>query len=381
MKNSFKQSIVLTTLLLLGGMLPLMGLSQVQASELLEESAEIVKAEVQSIEKTTYEQLGWEEGVLTTVQYLDVLILDGEQAGEVISIQNEGRELKEEDSVYVKHTVDLTGFERYQIYERDRASELLLIVGLFILLLLVFGKMKGLRALLGLVGSLFVIVFVLVPAILAGYNPVLISIIVASTILCFALFFTHGFNRGSFVALGGTISAVCITGLLAYFAIEATHLSGMTEETHTYLRLNSGGTLDFVGLLLGAIIIGALGALDDIAVTQVAVVRELFIANKDLSRMEVYHKAMRVGREHVGALVNTLVLAYVGTALPILLLYAQASEGGIPFFNLEIFATEIIRTIVGSIGLVLAVPITTLLAVYFIKNAQSLKGFEHSHSH
>ena len=188
---------------------------------------------------------------------------------------------------------------------------------------------------------------------------------VAGLILFFAIFFTHGFNIRSIVAYGGTMAAVFLTGLFAYVSIQGVDLSGFSSDETVYLNLNTGGELDFVGLLLAGIIIGALGVLDDIAVTQVAVVREFFSAGIE-NKKEIYRKAMRVGREHVGALVNTLVLAYTGAALPLLLLFSLSESGTLSIVNREIFATEIVRALVGSIGLIMTVPITTLLAVYVL---------------
>ena len=172
-----------------------------------------------------------------------------------------------------------------------------------------------------------------------------------------------------------------LTSVFAMIAVFVTDLSGFTDEATTYLNFNTQGTLDFTALLLGAIIIGVLGVLDDVAVTQAAVVTELYQSNKELSRVEVFKKAIRVGREHVSALVNTLVLAYTGASLPLLLhFYVAASDLGMTI-NTELFATEIIRTIVGSIGLVMAVPIVTLLASYYLKGYAPKHAHTHSHSH
>ena len=353
-----------------------------ETGEILQDKVEILKVKVQSIDKTTTEQLGWKEDVKTQVQDITALILNGDAAGTSIHFKNDFKEVTKGDTVYINHRTDLNGNEYYSVYELDRTTPILLLVGLFIILLLLFGGMQGLRALIALAGSLCAIIFVLIPLVLAGYNPLLVSVSIAAAILFMAVFFTHGFNRGSAVAFAGTILAVGITGLLAYVAIHITSLTGMASDESTYLRFNFSGDFDFIGLLLGAIIIGALGALDDIAVTQVAVVRELFATDKTQHFMEVYTKAMRVGKEHVGALVNTLVLAYTGMALPLMLLYAQSAVAGVPFISIEIFATEIVRTIVGSIGLILAVPITTILAVYFMKDAKALpESFGHSHGH
>ena len=248
--------------------------------------------------------------------------------------------------------------------------------------MIVFGGFQGFRALIALVGSLLAIIYILVPLMLAGHNPILVSIGVATIVLFLALFFTHGFNRTSLAAFLGTVAAVCATGVFAWFAIDFLHLSGVASEDEVYLNFNTGGALDFVGLLLGAIIIGVLGALDDIAITQAAMVRELYGANKDMPRLEAFTRAMRVGKDHVSALVNTLVLAYTGASLPLLLLFLQQGDP-LYLFNIELFATEIVRMIVGSIGLILAVPFTTFLAIYLLENfrGKELGPNEHSHAH
>jgi uncharacterized membrane protein len=203
--------------------------------------------------------------------------------------------------------------------------------------------------------------------------------VVAATILFLAIYFTHGFNGVSTVAFSGTVFAVVLTGFLAYIGVSLAHFTGFATEEAFYLNLNTIGTLDFTGLLLGGIMIGVLGVLDDIAVTQAAVVRELYHSATYLSRKEVYKKALNVGKEHVGALVNTLALAYTGASLPLLLLFSSNDTSMSNVINQEIFATEIIRTVVGSIGLILTVPITTLLAVYLLKGYKG-KIIPNSHS-
>jgi uncharacterized membrane protein len=172
---------------------------------------------------------------------------------------------------------------------------------------------------------------------------------------------------------------VILTGVLAYIGVTFAHLTGFVSDEAVYLNLNTKGTLDFAGLLFGGIMIGALGVLDDIAVTQAAVVSELYNSASHLSKKEIYIKALRVGKEHVGALVNTLALAYTGASLPLLLLFSTSDSSISSIINREIFATEIIRTVAGSIGLILTVPITTMLAVWLLKGYKG--GHVHSHSH
>lgn len=319
--------------------------------------------------------------VLHTYQTIEAKVLDGPKQGEVIIIDNDYLELDKGDRFYFNHNVYFDGSESYGIINIDRINSLFFMLLLFIGAVVAFGGWQGARSLLALAGSFLVIFYVLMPGILGGWNPLLISIVVASGILFAAIFFTHGFNRESAVAYGGTMIAVSITSLLAVFSVYLTGLTGFTDESATYLNLNTGGTLDFTALLLGAIIIGVLGVLDDIAITQAAVVTELYSSNPNLSQKEVYFKALRVGREHVGALVNTLVLAYTGATLPLLLHFYTASSSLRMSINTEMFATEIVRTIVGSIGLILTVPIVTLLAVVYLKGYESTHSHSHSHGH
>jgi uncharacterized membrane protein len=235
----------------------------------------------------------------------------------------------------------------------------LLFVGITVFL----GGKQGIRGLLSLIMSLLLIVFVLLPAILEGYSPILVSIGVASLIVLVGAYVTHGFSRMTTTAVLGMVGTITCTGILAHLAIAWTQLSGFSAEEATYLHLNSRGTIDLTGLLLGGIIIGLLGVLYDAAIGQSVAVEELREAGQGLSRREIYIRALRIGREHIGALVNTLAIAYVGAALPLLLLfYGIPDLDVVETLNREIFAAEAVRILVGSIGVILVVPITTLIA-------------------
>jgi len=358
------------------------------AQELVQEEQGVWRAEVVEVRDT--KTVVYPPGdVETIVQNIVVRILEGERAGQYVRFDNDYILLEAGDTFYMNYLVTMDGDEIFSVREMDRRLGMLMVGLLFIATIIGFGGLQGVRSLLSLAGSLVVIAYVLVPSLVQGYPPVPTSTVVASLVLFCAIFFTHGFNRRSAIAYGVTLLAVLLTGILAYFSVSITHLTGFASDETVYLNLNTGGQLDFVGLLLAAIIIGVLGVLDDIAVTQVAVVRELFSSNRALSKREVYARALRVGREHVGALVNTLVLAYTGAALPLLLLFSFSDGGVVSLINREIFATEIIRSLVGSIGLVLTVPITTLLAVVFLghttadassgKNQGSVQGHQHRH--
>ena len=314
-------------------------------------------------------------------QTLYIEILDGPRQGEKITIENDYLELEKGDKFYFNYLKYIGGEEIYSVVNIDRRDSLIFFAFLFVTAVILFGGWQGVRSLVALAGSCVAIFYILVPGLLQGWNPLLVSFAVASAILFGAIFFTHGFNRESIVAYGGTMLAVFLTGILAIIAVDMSDLSGFISDESVYLNFNTRGSLDFTGLLLGAIIIGVLGVLDDIAVTQAAIVSELYSSNPAMSTHEVYRRALRVGREHVGALVNTLILAYTGVSLPLLLYFHQSPLSFGSLVNAEIFATEIIRTIIGSIGLIMTVPIVTALAVYYLKGHTSKHIHSHTHGH
>ena len=308
--------------------------------------------------------------VEAVTQTIEVELLEGPNKGNVVTFDNDYIQLEEDQKFFANYFISPEG-TYYSVYEVDRRSSIIGLMILFAVVIIVFSGKQGIRSLVALAGSILVILYVLVPTLISGFPPVLISIVVATAILFFAIFFTHGFNKPSAVAFAGTVSAVILTGILAMLSIHLSHLTGFASDESVYLNFNTDGQLDFVGLLLAAIIIGAIGVLDDVAITQVAVVRELYATDQDIEKWKVYKKAMRVGKEHVSALINTLVLAYTGAALPLLLLFSQSENAFGSIINREVFATEIVRTMVGSIGLILAVPITTLLAVYLLEKYEN----------
>ena len=233
-----------------------------------------------------------------------------------------------------------------------------------------FGGIQGVRGIVSLVGSLLLIVYVLLPGILHGYSPLFVTIGVSSLIIIVGSFITHGFNKTTVSAVFGMVITVLITGLMAFWSVHFTKLSGFGSEEVVYLNLNAQGTIDVIGLLLGGIMIGLLGVLYDVAIGQAISVEELIRIAPHVQKKIIYQRAIRIGREHIGALVNTLAIAYVGASLPLLLLFSQSSTESILItMNREIFATEIVRTMIGSIGLILAVPITTIVSVWLLKKS------------
>jgi uncharacterized membrane protein len=310
-------------------------------------------------------------------QVIRAELLSGPKKGEMVEVVNDHLELEPGDTFFLQYVDDLEGQESYQALERDRLPVLLGLVVVFALAILALGGKQGARSLLSLAGSFFVILYILLPSLLKGAPPVLMSTVVAAIVLVFALYSTHGWRRTTHAAFLGTLAAVALTGVLASLSVRIAELTGFSSDEAVYLNNQLGGTLDARGLLLGGIIIGILGILDDIAITQSSVVAELKSVGNRLSDAEIYVRALRVGKEHVGALVNTLALAYTGSALPLLLLFVSDKTPALVALNSELVATEIVRTIVGSLGLIMTVPITTALAVMMVKPGD--EGHEHVH--
>lgn len=356
--------------------------NSVLAQELHQDFEERAKAEVLSVE-SEYERTITGTGASTTVQELRIKLLDGEKAGEIVSVTSEKVILEAGDSIYVNRIVDISGNEYVTFADFERRPVLYFVAALFVVMLLFFSGWQGVRALLSLGGSIAAIFFLLIPALLAGYDPAITSVLIAGIVMVFVLFGTHGINPRTTIAFVGTYSAVIVTGIIAYVSVDLMRLTGFSSDASVYLNFATNGQLDLAGLLLGSIIIGILGVLDDVSITQASVVQELKRANNSLHFAELYGRAIRVGKDHIGSLVNTLALAYVGISLPLILLYAKTESSFMASLNQEVIAAEIIRIIIGSIGLILAVPMTTLAAAWWFNkhSVDSEEVAEHCHSH
>lgn len=354
-----------------------------QSSTLMTDIEVFAKAKVQSVSKSSTTSIpGFDTDTLS--QMVTVKVLNGTEAGKAATFKNDYIQVNEGDIVYVRHlTSHADGVESWSIADPYRLDVMLWLVITFIVLIFVFGGIQGVRGLASLVGSVGLIFYVLIPGIYAGYNAVLVSIGVASLIIIVGSYITHGFNRTTSSAVLGMIATVIVTGIGAYYVVDIAKLSGYNSEESMFLNLNARGAIDMVGLLFGGIMIGLLGVLYDSAIGQAVAIEELYRAGKHLTRVEVYKRGIRIGREHIGALVNTLAIAYVGASLPLFLLVQNATTGMLFIINSETFSTEIIRILVGSIGLVLAVPITTIIASYMLhgKVTDSGSGGHHHHTH
>lgn len=255
-----------------------------------------------------------------------------------------------------------------------RTGPLLVLFGAFVLVSVLISGWKGVRSLIGLAASLGVILGYILPQILAGRDPVLISITGAFFLLAFTLYITYGWTLKTHAAVTGTLFALVLTGFLASYFMDLTRLTGFGSEDALFLSQMSGGQVNLRGLVLGGMLIGALGVLDDLVITQSSVVFELHHAaghgGESMTFWQLFRRGMRVGQDHVAATVNTLVLAYAGATLPMLLLFSLSSGDFGTLVNLEFVTEEIVRTLVGSLGLIAAVPLSTSLATWLALNQE-----------
>lgn len=258
-----------------------------------------------------------------------------------------------------------TGEIAYTFADFQRSTPLLVLFVLFVVVVLALGRMHGLRAIAGLIVSGVVLIAYVFPALLDGKPPLGVALVGASIIAIAALYLAHGVTDTTTVALLGTFAALGLTGLLAALFTSAANITGLATEDQIFLLVSAEG-IDVRGLVLAGVVLGSLGVLDDVTVTQVSAVARLREANPSYGVRELYGRGVRIGRDHIASVVNTLVLAYAGAALPLLLFYSNVGIGLSESVTSEIIAVEVIRTLVGSIGLVAAVPITTGLAAVVV---------------
>jgi uncharacterized membrane protein len=249
-------------------------------------------------------------------------------------------------------------------------------VAIFVVVILAISRWKGLRSLLSMAFSFVVIIGYIIPHILAGEDPLRVSIIGSVIILGVTLYLTYGWNLKTHAAVLSMFLVLLITGTLATLSVSFTRLTGSGDENALFLLQMLNAQLNLRGLLLGGMIIGALGVLDDLVSTQASAVFELHHANESLGFRGLFRAVMRIGQDHVAATVNTLVLAYAGAALPMLLMFSLGRGNYGLLVNFEFIAEEIVRAMVGSLGLITAVPITTAIAILFALRADSLARWQ-----
>ena len=333
--------------------------------------SETVRAEVTGIIEAGRIELG---GRTQNYQIARVEPLEGEYQGVPLEVDYGKRQVRADDyhlkvGDRIMISISRTPDNVVNAYFVDyiRSTPLLILASLFAIAVLLMSRWKGLRSLIGMGFSLFVIIGYIVPHILAGEDPLKVSILGSIILLTVTLYLTYGWNLKSHAAVIGVVIALLVTGALSGFFVNLARLNGTGDENVMFLMQLMDTRIKLRGLLLGGMIIGALGVLDDLVMTQASAVFELHQANPALGSRELFRSAMRIGQDHVAATVNTLVLAYAGASLPLFLMFSLARGDYGYLVNFSFIAEEIVRTLVGSIGLIASVPITTLLASFLAR--------------
>ncbi|GAB7184424.1 uncharacterized membrane protein [Kitasatospora sp. Ki12] len=299
-----------------------------------------------------------------TCQQDTVEVTTGKDKGRTFTVSvhpNELRRYSVGEEVILTYAPDAPPDIQYTVVDVDRDTPIALLAGLFAVAVLVVGRWRGLTALIALAISFAVLSLFILPAILHGSDPLLVAVVGASAIMLIALYLCHGLSARTSVAVVGTLISLVLIGVLGLVFTGWAHLTGNTSE-ETGLIHDLYPNIEIRGLLLAGFIIGSLGVLDDVTVTQTSAVWELKQADPTMSARQLYRAGVRIGRDHIASTVNTLVLAYAGAALPLLLLFSIAQRDFVSVATSELVSEEIARTLVGSIGLVASVPVTTVLA-------------------
>ncbi len=314
------------------------------------------------------------EGKITEVHgnMAEVKFYNGSFENESVEIEMEetlsGKQYQTGDKVSVaRYEEPLSQENIFYILDHVRRTTIYWVFAAFVFIVIAATGWQGANALVGMAFSFLIIFKLILPMLMAGFSPILSAIIGASAIIPVTFILSHGYNRKTGIAIIGTFITLTITGIISIIFSKAGNLSGLTSDEAIFLRSNLGDVIDYSGLVLAGIIISVLGVLDDITIAQAGIVTQLQEAKSKISFAELYSRAMSIGKDHISSMVNTLILVYAGASLPLLLLFIDQSHTISEILNYEFLAEEIIKTLTGSISLVLAVPITTFIAVAMVK--------------
>ncbi len=309
-------------------------------------------------------------------QKIKISVTKGDKKGEKIISENGTQPMghtnkyRVGDEILISQMIDAEGNEIYYIVDYIRTKSLGILFAIFTVLAVLVGRKKGFLSLLSMALSFLIIFVFLLPQIEQGKDPILTTILTSMIIIPITFYLSHGFNKRTTIAIVGTIIALTITGILSVIFSNLAHLSGAESEEVLFLQGMNNTTYNLKGLLLAGILIGTLGIMDDITISQTSIVHQLYDLKKDISTKELFKRSLELGRDHIASMINTLILVYAGASMPLLLLFLSDDRTFGEVISLEVVSTEIVRTLVGSIGLILAVPITTYLACYFVKKLQ-----------
>jgi len=345
--------------------------------EIIEDiQTQLVKAKVLDIE---YLEVDEDNPIFTESMIVTIEILSGEYKGELFEVPHNltgsiGYDIYVESGDRILVTLENMADGSIEVYisEYLRDTYIYIVAAIFVSLILIIGKMKGLKTIITLVLTILLVLKGLIPGLLAGYNPILLTIVIAFVITIVTMLTVGGINRKSYAAIIGVLGGVFVAGLIAYVIGSKVKLTGLSsQEAVMLMYIPQGIQFDFRGLLFAGIIMGALGAVMDVGMSISSSMKEIQNADPAMSTKALIMSGMNVGKDIMGTMANTLILAYTGSSIPLLLLFTAYGEDFSKVINLDIIATEIIRALAGSIGLVLCIPLTALAAGMLIKKGKN----------
>lgn len=330
--------------------------------------------QVQTVETFGDEKLSPTGELNQVKQSVEIKVLSGAHKGEKVIVDNMlmgnpayDINLKSGDKVILHAEQNQGGGTDFFIADKYRVNVLYFLAGLFFTLLIIIGGKRGLFSLISILVTLGLIFWALTPLILSGLNPILATVLVCVFASIIAIYLVGGINPKSTAAIFGTVLSLSIAGVLSVLSIKFAGLTGFSSEESMFL-FTAHPNLNFVGILASAMIIGALGAVMDIGMSISSTVNELFSSNEEMCVRELFTSGMNVGKDIIGTMANTLILAYLGGALSLVLLSSNIDMQ--KFFNLNQVATEISSALIGSIAIVLCVPLTAIISAYLIRRGK-----------
>ena len=331
------------------------------------------------------------DNVPNTVQLLEVRIVDGENVNDIVNAESDNsfvagqRRYVAGDDVFLVTKTSTSGKVTFAVYDYNRLSPLFWLFILFVVLTVLIARKRGVASFIGMACSFLIIFYFVLPQILAGTEAFCAAIIAALVIVPLTFYLAHGVNWKTSSAIIGTMLTLVIVGVVAGISVEASHLTGTGSDEVNVLSQEKPDLINVKDLLMAGIIIGLLGILNDITISQAAIVYKLKEVSPEMKFGRLFSKAMEVGHDHIASVVNTLVLVYAGAALPVLLLFLNNPVPLREILNEEFMAEEILRTLVASIGIVVAVPLTTLITAWMVHKGKHSSHKDssavHTHSH
>lgn len=311
------------------------------------------------------------------IQIASIELLDKEKKGEIIEVSNTIEEvmaysvvLEKGDAVYIFFETDNDGNEieaHVRMFRRDKDIRILAII--FVVLMIVIGGIKGIKSLITL-GLTIAGVYYMLIGITEGGNPIFLSIVVCFVVTIVTMFLVAGFNLKAISAIAGTFGGVVIAGIIALITSFSANLTGLgTTEAQMLMFSNHPVEFNIHGILFASILLGTLGAVMDVCMSIASSINEITDANPLMSTMQLFRSGMNIGRDVMGTMVNTLILAYVGTSVFLILIFMVNDIPAVDIINMDIVATEIVRAISGTIGLICAIPMTAFVSATLEKKS------------